>query len=134
MPTPVTVTWRGEFDDAEVDALHAEAFGHRVVTDTWRAQVERWSLGWVTARDDDGLIGFVNVPWDGQVHAFLLDTMVATRARRRGVGTALVRLARDRAAAAGCEWLHVDFEESDRAFYQEACGFTPAPAGLIALR
>lgn len=134
MRTPGTVTWRGEFGDDELNALHAEAFGHPVLTDAWRAQVERWSLGWVIARDDDGLIGFVNVPWDGQVHAFLLDTMVASRARRRGVGTALVRLARDRAAEAGCEWLHVDFEESDGAFYQEACGFTSAPAGLIALR
>ena len=36
--------------------------------------------------------------------------------------------------AAGCEWLHVDFEEELREFYVGACGFTPTPAGLIALR
>ena len=40
----------------------------------------------MTARDDDGLVGFVNVPWDGAVHAFVVDTSVALRARRRGIG------------------------------------------------
>jgi hypothetical protein len=35
--------------------------------------------------------------------------------------------------AAGCEWLHVDFEEHLRGFYLESCGFTPTGAGLIAL-
>jgi hypothetical protein len=44
-----------------------------------------------------------------------------------------VGLARDGAQAAGCEWLHVDFDEQLRSFYIHACGFTPAAAGLIAL-
>ncbi|KKD02159.1 acetyltransferase, partial [Streptomyces sp. WM6386] len=35
--------------------------------------------------------------------------------------------------AAGCEWLHVDFEEHLRSFYFEACGFRETTAGLIAL-
>ena len=39
--------------------------------------------------------------WDGATHAFVLDTLVATEARRRGVGTSLVRLAVDRARDAG---------------------------------
>ena len=43
----------------------------------WRAQVERHSLGWVCATDGGGsLVGFVNVAWDGGVHAFVLDTLV----------------------------------------------------------
>jgi len=85
-----------EFTSAEANALHAECFGHRVLGDDewdWRGQVEGHSLGWVCARDGDGLVGFVNVAWDGVVHAFVLDTMVATRARRRGVGTRLVEVA-----------------------------------------
>jgi len=49
------------------------------------------------------------------------------------VGTSLVRLAVDRARDAGCEWLHVDFEDDLRAFYFDACGFEPTNAGLIAL-
>lgn len=134
-PLAVTYAWRGEFDSAEVNALHAEAFDHRVLDDDWRAQVERHSLGWVCARlADQELVGFVNVPWDGGVHAFVLDTIVATRAARRGVGTQLVAVATREARGAGCEWLHVDFEDHLRAFYFDACGFTPTPAGLIALR
>ena len=35
---------------------------------------------------------------------------------------------------AGCEWLHVDFEEHLRPFYLDACGFRPTGAGLIPLR
>jgi len=96
--------------------------------------VGRHSLGWALARDDGALAGFVNVIWDGGVHAWIQDLMVAGEHQRRGVGTALVALAREAARQAGCEWLPVDFDEEHRAFYVEACGFTPAPAGLIALR
>jgi GNAT superfamily N-acetyltransferase len=87
----------------------------------------------VCARDGDQLVGFVNVAWDGVVHAFVLDTMVTVGARRRGVGTRLVEVAVREARAAGCEWLHVDFEDHLRGFYFDACGFTPTSAGLIEL-
>ena len=75
----------------------------------------------------------MNVAWDGDVHAFILDTLVTAPVRRQGVGAALVAMATDHARAAGCEWLHVDFEDHLRAFYFDACGFTPTNAGLIAL-
>jgi GNAT superfamily N-acetyltransferase len=87
----------------------------------------------VCARDGDALVGFVNVAWDGAVHAFVLDTMVTSAARRRGVGTQLVAVAVREARSAGCEWLHVDFEDHLRAFYVDTCGFVPTNAGLIAL-
>jgi Acetyltransferase (GNAT) family. len=125
--------WRGSFEDPEVSALHAEGFAHELTTEQWWAQVSRHSLGWVCARDDGCLVGFVNVAWDGDVHAFILDTLVTARARRQGVGAALVAMATDHARAAGCEWLHVDFENHLRAFYFDACGFTPTNAGVIAL-
>jgi GNAT superfamily N-acetyltransferase len=104
-----------------------------VLRDDWKLQVEKHSLGWVCARDDDDFVGFVNVPWDVGVHALILDTMVTARARRQGVGTKLVTVAVAEARAAGCEWLHVDFDDDLRAFYFDACGFTPTNAGLIAL-
>jgi len=129
----ITYEWRGAFDNDAVNALHAEAFGHRVLADDWQAQVRRHSLGWVCARDADRLVGFVNVAWDGGVHAFVLDTMVAADARRRGVGRALVAIAVREARAAGCEWLHVDFDPHLRSFYFAACGFTPTDAGVIRL-
>jgi GNAT superfamily N-acetyltransferase len=95
--------------------------------------VERHSLGWVVARDGAGLVGFVNVLWDGLVHAWLQDTMVAAAARGTGVGTLLVAHARDGAKAAGCEFLHVDFDDDLRPFYFGACGFSPTNAGLMRL-
>jgi GNAT superfamily N-acetyltransferase len=130
----ITYEWRGPFTDDEVNALHAEAFQHRVLDDDWVRQVGRHTLGWVCARDAGGLVGFVNVPWDGGVHAFILDTMVARRAARRGIGKRLVAAAVKEARAAGCEWLHVDFDDELRPFYFEACGFEPTNGGLIALR
>jgi GNAT superfamily N-acetyltransferase len=129
----ITYEWRGSFENAEVNALHAEGFGHRVLDDDWRGQVERHSLGWVCARDGTDLVGFVNVAWDGGVHAFVLDTLVAPRARRRGMGTGLVVRAVDGAREAGCEWIHVDFDDDLAPFYFEACGFVPTKAGVIAL-
>jgi GNAT superfamily N-acetyltransferase len=132
----ITYEWRGEFASAEANRLHAECFGHEVLSDRewdWRDQVEGHSLGWVCARGGNELVGFVNVAWDGLVHAFVLDTMVTGGARRRGVGTRLVEVAVEQARAAGCEWLHVDFEDQLRGFYLRACGFSPTNAGLIEL-
>lgn len=36
--------------------------------------------------------------------------------------------------AAGCEYLHVDFENHLKPFYLETCGFSPAPAELLRLK
>jgi GNAT superfamily N-acetyltransferase len=132
----IVYEWRGAFGNDEMNALHAEAFGTRVFDESewnWRDVVSTHSLGWVLARDDEELVGFVNVPWDGLVHAWIQDTMVAASARGRGVGTRLVALATDGARAAGCEWLHVDFDDHLRDFYFTACGFRPTTAGLIPL-
>lgn len=129
----ITYEWRGRFTSAELNALHAEGFGHRLLDDDWWTQVSRHSLGWACARADGDLVGFVNMAWDGGVHAFILDTLVAASAQRRGIGTRLVALAAQSARAAGCEWLHVDFDDHLRPFYFGSCGFTPTNAGLIAL-
>jgi GNAT superfamily N-acetyltransferase len=88
----------------------------------------------VSAQVEGELVGFVNVAWDGGVHAFILDTLVQVRVRRQGVGAAMVALAESEARAAGCEWLHVDFDGEDmRAFYMDACGFARTDAGVMAL-
>ena len=126
--------WRGRFDNHEVDVLHAEGFDHPVLPDDdWWGQVNRHSLGWVCARRAGDLVGFVNVAWDGAAHAFVLDTLVAGPERRRGVGRELVSRAVTGAREAGCEWLHVDFDDHLGAFYFDSCGFRPTNAGLIAL-
>ena len=78
-------------------------------------------------------IGFVNVAWDGGDHAFLLDTKTHGTFQRNGIGTRLVEVATRHAKAAGCEWLHVDFDPELEPFYFDSCGFRPTPAGLIHL-
>jgi GNAT superfamily N-acetyltransferase len=99
----------------------------------WWDRIRPQSLGWVVARGEDGtVVGFVNVAWDGGDHAFLLDPKTRGDFQRHGIGTRLVELAARHAKAAGCEWLHVDFEPELEPFY-EACGFKPTPAGLIHL-
>ncbi|MCG7507427.1 GNAT family N-acetyltransferase [Mesorhizobium retamae] len=116
-----------------MNVLHAECFEHAFFDDDWWSQVNRFSLGWVTARASGELVGFVNVAWDGGVHAFLLDTMISPTHRRRGHASELVRVATEYARASRCEWLHVDFDPHLRDFYFRACGFKPTDAGLIQL-
>jgi ribosomal protein S18 acetylase RimI-like enzyme len=130
----VTFEWRGAIDNDQLNRLHAEGFGTRVFDTDWASQLERHSAGWVTARDGDRLVGFVNVAWDGGVHAFVLDTLVARDRRREGLGRALLEHAVEGARAAACEWLHVDWDDEElSAFYVEGAGFVPTKAGLIAL-
>lgn len=78
------------------------------------------------------LVGYVNVAWDGGVHAFLLDTTVDPAFQRRGIARELVRLVTAEARGRGAQWLHVDYEPHLSGFY-ESCGFRPTAAGLIDL-
>ncbi len=94
---PVRYLWRGDFTNVEVNRLHSEAFGTRVVDEA---------------------------EWNWQ----------EADAGRQGIGTQLLAVARDHARDAGCEWLHVDFDDHLRPFYFDSCGFTPTNAGLIALQ
>ncbi len=133
---PVSFEWRGRFTNAEIHSLHADAFETRLYDESewdWVALCDEHSLGWVVARADGRFVGFTNVLWDGLVHAFIEDVMVDAAVRRRGVGVGLVHAARDGARAAGCEFLHVGFDDDLAPFYIDACGFTPTPGGLIEL-
>lgn len=133
MTNPV-YEWRGSFENPELNRLHAECFGHPLLAIDWWDRVNRFSLGWVCMRSAGALAGFVNVAWDGGVHAFLLDTMVTAELRCKGCGTRLVAEAIQGSRARECEWLHVDFEPALGALYFGACGFRRTDAGLIALR
>jgi ribosomal protein S18 acetylase RimI-like enzyme len=122
-------------DDAELSALHARAFGNPPGEVTpWRARLERHALMWVGAFEGELLVGFVQVCWDGGIHAFLLDTAVDPQWQHRGVGRRLVEAAASDARAAGCHWLHVDFEPHLSEFYFGRCGFRPTEAGLLRLQ
>jgi GNAT superfamily N-acetyltransferase len=127
--------WRGFINNREVNSLHVDAFGADNSTETdWISLVQTNSLGWVTARDERRLVGFVNVISDGQTHAWIQDVMVFSGSRHMGIGSQLVAVAREASKEAGCKSLHVDFEEHLGGFYFQACGFRPTTAGLINLR
>ncbi|WP_336800547.1 GNAT family N-acetyltransferase [Kaistia sp. MMO-174] len=91
------------------------------------------SLVHLGAYAEGALVGFVNVAWDGGIHAFLLDPTVHPDHGRKGLGTRLVRRAAELAAARGAAWLHVDYEPHLAGFYR-ACGFRPTEAGLMRLQ
>lgn len=127
----ISYTWRGAITDDEMVDL-VESHGGDASSGWWD-QIRAHSLGWVSARHGETLVGFVNVAWDGGDHAFLLDTKTRGDRQRQGIATNLVAVATNYAKAAGCEWLHVDFRPEHRPFYLEACGFEPTDAGLIHL-
>ncbi|TDE94127.1 GNAT family N-acetyltransferase [Occultella glacieicola] len=130
--TDVQIEWRAPVSDDELVELTTSHGGTPEVG--WWDRVRPHSLGWVSARTEDGrLVGFVNVAWDGGDHAFLIDTKTRPSHQGRGVGTAVVAHAVTQARAAGCEWLFVDFEPPLARFYLDACGFRATPAGLIHL-
>jgi len=132
---PVEIISRFAIDDVEVSALHARAFGgDPTIVTPWAERLKRHALTWIGAFDGDRLIGFVQVCWDGGEHAFVLDTAVDPGWQRQGVATSLVRSAADDATAAGCAWLHVDFEPHLTGFYLDRCGFRSTAAGLLPLR
>jgi GNAT superfamily N-acetyltransferase len=131
---PIEIVSRFPVDDAEVTGLHARAFGTPAGPVTpWAQRLDRYALTWIGAFDAGRLVGFVQVCWDGGAHAFLLDTAVDPAWQHRGIGADLVRAANTDAAAAGCEWLHVDFEPHLSEFYLRRCGFRATAAGLVRL-
>jgi ribosomal protein S18 acetylase RimI-like enzyme len=91
------------------------------------------SLAHVGPYDGQILVGFVNVAWDGGIHAFILDTCVDPDYRRQGIASQMLKKAEEAARARGAEWLHVDFEAHLAPLY-ESYGFRPTAAGLIAFR
>lgn len=134
MERGVKLRVRFPVDDAALSVSHDRAFrSPSTMVHPWARRLDRHSLTWVGAFTGDVLIGFVQLAWDGGVHAFLLDTAVDPDHQRRGVGRALVAAATAEATRAGCEWVHVDFEPHLASFYRDACGFTSTDAGLLHL-
>lgn len=115
----------------QLNDLFAATWPHAVWSDF--TPILSHSLTYVCAFAAARLVGFVNVAWDGGIHAFLLDTTVHPDYQRRGLGTELVRTAAEAAQRRGIEWLHVDYEPHLTQFYR-GCGFVHTEAGLLRLR
>src|SRR5690606_29650973 len=95
-------------DHADFALLWRAAWGH-----DWNGDLDRIlerSLGYICAYEGNTLVGYINIAWDGGVHAFLLDPSVHPSHQRHGIGSDLVRRAIDLARDRGAEWLHVDYE------------------------
>ncbi|WP_132961215.1 GNAT family N-acetyltransferase [Rhizobium sp. BK251] len=115
----------------ELNVLWAEA---------WRSPAPRnfsnvlsRSLVHIGAYADERLVGFVNVAWDGGIHAFVLDTCVDPGMRRQGIATRMVMKASNVARERGATWMHVDFQPHLISFYR-TCGFRHTEAGLMKLK
>jgi GNAT superfamily N-acetyltransferase len=115
-------------DEDQLNALFATAWPSHEIGNF--AAVLARSLAFVCAFQENRLVGFVNLAWDGGVHAFLMDPTVHPDFQSRGIGTRLVQTAISVARERGVEWLHVDYEERLARFYQR-CGFQPTSAGVI---
>ena len=115
----------------ELDALFGATWSGHTPRDF--SPVLARSLGYVCAFSEDQLIGFVNVAWDGDKHAFLLDPTVRPDHQRLGIGMELVRQSTELARSKGAEWLHVDYEPRLAEFYRR-CGFGETVAGLLHLK
>ncbi|MBO9097889.1 MULTISPECIES: GNAT family N-acetyltransferase [unclassified Rhizobium] len=87
----------------------------------------------IVAYADGQLVGFVNVAWDGGVHAFILDTCVDPRMRRQGIATGRIKEATSIAQEHGARWLRVNVEPQLASLYR-SCDFWPTEAGLIELQ
>ncbi|MEZ4672449.1 MAG: GNAT family N-acetyltransferase [Anaerolineae bacterium] len=95
--------------------------------------VLKHSLTYIASLSSDQLVGFVNVAWDGGIHAFILDTTVHPAFQRQGIGVRLMQEAATVARQRGIHWLHVDYEPHLETFYRQ-CGFQPTQAGLLRLK
>lgn len=123
----------------KVDPFPSNTMMHELWRSAWGAcepkdftTILERSLAHIGAYEGERLIGFVNIAWDGGVHAFLLDTCVHPGFRRQGIGKRLVKEAVTLARKRGTSWLHVDYEAHLEGFYAD-CGFRPTKAGLIRL-
>ncbi|AVA22224.1 MULTISPECIES: GNAT family N-acetyltransferase [unclassified Rhizobium] len=117
-------------DNQALNALWATAWNESTPRDF--SSILPRSLAHIGAFHGVRLIGFVNIAWDGGIHAFILDTTVAPEFRRQGIATKLVEMATNVARERGAEWLHVDFEPHLAGLYRNL-GFAATEAGLIRL-
>jgi ribosomal protein S18 acetylase RimI-like enzyme len=127
---PITVEYRlcPFVSDFELNVLFSASWpNHRSRT---FQSVLHSSMAYICAYDGAELVGYVNTVWDGQTHAFILDTTVHPSCRRRGIGRELVLGALREVRKRGATWVHVDFEPDLREFYSK-CGFRSSEAGVL---
>jgi hypothetical protein len=73
MNMEIGITWktRTPLSDDDLNGLFGRAYNKKMAVAFHK--ILNQSLTWVTAHRNDELIGWINVAWDGFVHAFLVD-------------------------------------------------------------
>lgn len=127
---PITYSISPPVGSAALNDLFAAAWPNHAPAD-FQPLLDH-SLAYICAYSGAVLVGFVQLAWDGGIHAFLLNTTVHTSWQRRGIGHELVRQAAEVARERGLHWLHVDYEPRLAEFYR-ACDFRHTEAGLLRL-
>jgi GNAT superfamily N-acetyltransferase len=130
LDSPISYRISPAITNEQLNALFDVAWPDNVWSDF--GPVLSRSLAYICAYQQDRLIGFVNVAWDGGIHAFLLDTTVHPEFQRHGIGRELVMRAAQAARERRMAWLHVDYEPHLESFYR-GCGFRHTEAGLMRL-
>lgn len=116
----ITYTVNAPLDVNILNAFMEKVWAGHVWTD-YNKVLSR-SLCYITAYHCNELIGFINIAWDGNKHAFLLDTSVDPNYRNKGIGKTIVNKAIAQCKDFSIEWIHVDYEVRYENFYKQ-CGF-----------
>ena len=93
-------------------------------------RVLRGSERYYTVRDQDRLIGFLNVISDGVADALLVNVIVHPDFQRKGLGQALVRRAVSDLTADGIQCIQTTFLPDREEFYRK-CGFYILGGGIV---
>lgn len=118
----------GKVDPIEIENLR-EAVG-------WDRQEGKYtkilakSYAYYTVRNNEELIGFMNIISDGIADAFLVDLMVHPDFQNKGIGSSLIKQAIVDIKKEGIKCIQVTFNDDLEAFYKKL-GFHIFEGGII---
>jgi len=128
----ITYSWREAVADDELISL-VESHGG-TSSAGWCSRVSASSLGWVSARNQDGLlVGLsTSLVTEGVTGSWWTPRPAASH-QHRGIGRELLWQAAENAKAPAASGFTSIFEPHLARFYADACGFQRTDAGLIHL-
>ena len=101
--------------------------------DTDFDRILQHSLAYFTIRDDQNrLIGYCNLAWDGGRHASLFDLNIHPDFRHQGLAIKMIQQVKQVAIDNNIRFFHVDFDPTLEPLYKKA-GFDMISAGLMLL-
>ena len=126
----VEIFKNAKITDTQLNGLFGSSWPNH--TNRYFGPVLERSLAYFSGFDNQQLVAYLNLAWDGGRHGFLLDTTVHPSYRRQGIALEMIGQAKKAASKNGLEWLHVDFESKYEQLYLKA-GFGCSSAGVLRL-